>query len=57
MRRIAILVFALGLLGLPGCQVVRDMIFGGLSESYNTSLPSSERRMAYDDYIRKNVDR
>ena len=57
MRRLATLVLALCLASLPGCQAVRDVVFGSLSERYNTSLPRGERRAAYDEYVRENVDR
>lgn len=57
MRRIAALLFALFLLSSPGCQVVsdclRDTVLGGLAEKHDTSRPASERRAAYDDYIRE----
>jgi hypothetical protein len=62
MRRIAALLFVvLCLLSSPGCEVVcnffRDSIFGGLSEKYDSSHATpGERRSAYDDYIRENVD-
>ena len=54
-----ITVFVLGVLfsGLSGCQILRDAVFGGLSEKYDSSRPPCERRAAYDAYVRDNVDR
>jgi hypothetical protein len=57
MRRIMALVVALGCLNSLGCQVVRDIILGEMVERYDSSGPASERRAAYDDYIREYVDR
>jgi hypothetical protein len=61
MRRIVVLLFVLSLLSSLGCQVVsnclRDTFFGGLAEKYDTSRPPSERRAAYDNYIREYVDK
>jgi hypothetical protein len=57
MRRILVLVLAVCLLNSPGCQVFRDMIFGEMVERYDTSGFPSERRAAYDDYMREYVDR
>ncbi|MDZ7617955.1 MAG: hypothetical protein U1E05_13200 [Patescibacteria group bacterium] len=57
MRRITVALFAALLLCSPGCHVVRDTIFGGLAEQYDTSRHPSDRRAAYDGYIRENVDK
>lgn len=57
MRRIAVFLFFVCLLALSGCQVVRDTIFGGLAEKYDSSRPESERRAAYDNYMREYVDK
>jgi hypothetical protein len=61
MRRIAVLLFVLCFPSSLGCQTVanlfRDTIFGGLAEKYDSSRPPSERRAAYDDYIREYVDK
>jgi hypothetical protein len=61
MRRMAACVCAVCLLCSPGCRVVsnclRDTIFGGLAEEYDSSRPNrEERRMAYDRYVREHVD-
>ncbi len=57
MRRITVALFAALFLFSPGCQVVRDTIFGGLAEQYDSSRHPSDRRAAYDEYIRENVDK
>lgn len=61
MRRIAALLLALCSLIFPGCQTasnaIRDMVFGGLAEKYDTSHHPDERRAAYDDYVREQADR
>lgn len=57
MRRVVALLFFLCLLGSPGCQVVRDAIFGGLAERYDSSRPQGERREAYDNYISEYADK
>jgi hypothetical protein len=61
MRRIVALLVAVCLLNSLGCEVVsncvRDTIFGGMAERYDSSRPASERRAAYDDYVREHVDR
>lgn len=61
MRRIAAILCSLCLLSLPCCRfaqnVFRDEVFGGLAEAGDTSRPPSERREAYDKYIRENVDK
>lgn len=56
MRRIIALLFAACLLSLQGCNVVRDAVFGGLAEKYDTSHHPDERRAAYDNYISEYVD-
>ena len=61
MRRIAALLLALSFLSLPGCQTasraIRDSIFGGLAEKYDTSRAPDARRAAYDRYVDEYVDR
>jgi hypothetical protein len=61
MRRIVALLVVACLLSTLGCEVVsncvRDTIFGGMAERYDSSRPASERRAAYDDYVREHVDR
>lgn len=65
MRRIAAIIFGLCVVCGSGCRAVsecvsntfRDVIFGGLAENYDTSRPPSERRQAYDRYMRENVDK
>jgi len=57
MRRIATLLFVLCLLAASGCQVARDAVFGSLAEEFDSSRPRSERRAAYDNYIREYADK
>jgi len=65
MRRIAAIIFGLCLVCGSGCRAVsecvsktcRDVFVGGLAEKYDTSRPPSERRQAYDQYMRDNVDK
>ncbi len=57
MRRIAVFLFATFFLSFAGCQVVRDTIFGSMAEQYDTSHHPSDRRAAYDEYMRENVDK
>ena len=61
MRRIAALLISLCCLAFSGCETasnaIRDSVFGGLAERYDTSHHPDDRRRAYDDYIREHVDR
>jgi len=57
MRRIAAFLLGLCLLASPGCRIVRDHILRDVVEKHDTSRHPSDRRAAYDNYMRNYVDK
>ena len=49
MRRIAALLFVLGLLNLGGCSLVRDFLFDGLARHHSAAYDPVERRRNLDE--------